>query len=107
MIHLDALKRSLLRDEATQRAYQAMTPEFELAGELIAARVRAGLTQAQVAERMHTSPSTVARMESGRSLPSLRSLGLFAAATGTRAVVRLEAPHEAPQKKSASSSDPA
>ena len=38
---------------------------------------------------MGTSPSTIARLESGRTLPSPRTLDRYARATGSRAVVRL------------------
>lgn len=91
MIELETVKKHLLSDAATRDEYHAQAPEFAIARELIAARVRAGLTQAQVAERMQTAQSTVARMESGKSLPSLRSLTRYAEATGSRAVLRLEA----------------
>ena len=67
-----------------------MAGEFEMAHELIAARARAGLTQADVAERMGTTQSTVARIEGGRATPSLRSVQRYADAVGCRAVVRLE-----------------
>lgn len=90
MIELEALKKRLLADPATKAEYDALATEFSVASELIAARARAGLTQAQVAERMQTTQSTVARMESGRMLPSLRTLSRYAEATGSRAVVRLE-----------------
>lgn len=91
MIELEDLKKRLLSDLATLEEYNAQAPHFAIARELIGARVRAGLTQAQVAERMQTAQSTVARMESGKSLPSLRSLTRYAEATGSRAVLRLEA----------------
>ena len=42
-----------------------MADEFGLARELIAAQVRAGLTQAELAERMGTTQSVVARPRSG------------------------------------------
>lgn len=90
MIELEALKKRLLADPATKAEYDALATEFSVASELIAARARAGLTQAQVAERMHTTQSTVARMENGRMLPSLRTLSCYAEATGSRAVFRLE-----------------
>ena len=64
--------------------YEASEPEFALARALIAARTRAGLTQEQVAERMATSQSVVARLEAGRVRPSTRTLARFAQATGTR-----------------------
>lgn len=85
------LKTRLLADPKTRAEYQAQAPEFEIAKELIAARARAGLSQAELAERMHTTQSTIARLESGRALPSLRTLARYAEATGSRAVVRLEA----------------
>jgi DNA-binding XRE family transcriptional regulator len=91
MTDFATLKKRLLADPETQAEYEAQAPEFAVARELIAARVRAGLTQEQVAEKMQTTQSTVARMESGRTMPSLRTLSRYAEATGSRAVVRLEA----------------
>ena len=90
MTDLATLKKRLLADPDTRAEYEAQAPEFAVARELIAARVRAGLTQEQVAEKMQTTQSTVARMESGRTMPSLRTLSRYAEATGSRAVVRLE-----------------
>lgn len=91
MTDLATLKKRLLADAETLAEYEAQAPEFAIARELIAARVRAGLTQAEIAVRMQTTQSTIARMESGRTLPSLRTLSRYAEATGSRAVVRLEA----------------
>jgi DNA-binding XRE family transcriptional regulator len=85
------LKARLLADPETRTEYDAQAPEFAIARELIAARVRAGLTQDELALRMHTTQSTIARMESGRALPSMRTLSRYAEATGSRAVLRLEA----------------
>ncbi len=87
---LKALKAELLADDSTRAAYDAQAPEFDIARELIAARARAGLTQTDVAERMGTTQSTVARLEGGRAAPSLRSVQRYAQAVGARAVVRLE-----------------
>ncbi|MEW5822744.1 MAG: helix-turn-helix transcriptional regulator [Pseudomonadota bacterium] len=90
---LDTLKDRLLADSETKAAYDALEQEYAIARELIAARARAGLSQSQLAERMHTTQSTIARLESGKSLPSLRTLTRYAEATGSRAVIRLEAAH--------------
>lgn len=72
------------KDPAFVAAYDALEEEFALASALIAARAHAGLTQDEVAERMETSQSAVARLEGGRSNASLRTLKRYAAATGTR-----------------------
>jgi DNA-binding XRE family transcriptional regulator len=88
-IDFDDLKADLLSDPEVRAEYDAMEQEFALANELISARARAGMSQADVAARMGTTQSTVARLESGRSLPSLRTLSRYAAAIGARAEVRL------------------
>lgn len=90
MSDLSKLKARLLADPDTRAAYDEQAPEFAIARELIAARVRAGLTQAEVAERMQTTQSTIARLESGRTMPALRTLERYAAATGSRTVIKLE-----------------
>lgn len=87
---LKALKSELLAKPDTRAAYDAMADEFALARELLAARTHAGLTQADVAQRMGTTQSTVARLEAGKGTPSLRSVQRYAQAVGYRAVVRLE-----------------
>ena len=46
-------------------AYDALEPEFSIADALIRARVKAGLTQAEVAVRLGVTKPAVARMESG------------------------------------------
>ena len=80
---LKTIKAEMLADAATRA-------EFETARELVAARAQAGLSQAQVAERMGTTQSTVARLESGKRPPSLRTVQRYAQAVGGRAVVRIE-----------------
>jgi ribosome-binding protein aMBF1 (putative translation factor) len=90
-IPMEEIEKRLLSDPEVRREYDALAPEFEIAAELIRARVRAGLSQAQLAERMKTSQSAVARLESGQTLPSTKTLLRFAEATGSRVQVRLSA----------------
>ena len=78
------IKADLLADPAVKAAYDGLAEEFDIAAALIDARTQAGLSQAAVASRMGTTQSVVARMESGRTLPSARSLQRYAEATGTR-----------------------
>ena len=87
---LTTLKAELLADPKTRAEYDAVANEFEMARELIAARSRAGLTQGEVAERMGTTQSVVARLESGRQAPSMRTVQRYAQAVGARAVMHLE-----------------
>jgi ribosome-binding protein aMBF1 (putative translation factor) len=56
----------------------------------IEARAQAGLSQEEVAQRMHTKQAVVARLESGRVMPSTRTLQRFAHATGTKLTIRFD-----------------
>lgn len=87
---LKALKVELLADADTRKEYDAQAEEFSMTRELIAARSRAGLTQGQVAERMGTTQSVVARLEGGGRMPSIRTVQRYAKAVGARAVVHIE-----------------
>lgn len=86
---LQQVKAELLKNPDTAAAYNEQAPAFAIARELLAARVKAGLTQADVAERMGTSQSAVARLEAGTAAPALRSVQRYAQAVGARAVVHL------------------
>ena len=90
MTELADLKVRILANPEARAEYDARAPGFDLTRELIAARARAGLTQSELAERMQTTQSTIARLEGRRTMPSMRTLARVAEATGSRAVVRLE-----------------
>ncbi len=86
---LQTIKKKMLADREVRAAYDALADEFDLARELIAARVRVGLTQAEVAARMGTTQSVVARLESGAQMPSVNTLLKFAKATRSRPIIKL------------------
>ncbi len=90
MKNLKTLKRELLTDTETRAEYEAMADEFAIARELIAARARAGMSQSEVAQRMGTTQSVVARLESGKRPPSMRTVERFAQAVGGHLVFRIE-----------------
>ena len=75
-------------DKAAKRkgfreAYEAMETEYSLARTLLSARIRAGLTQEAVADRMGTTKSAISRLEGGtKNAPSVASLKRYAEAVG-------------------------
>jgi len=77
-------------EAAFEKALAALRPEGALQREMVEARVRAGMTQQQLAEQMGTTQSAIARLESGRNSPSITTLKKIAAVTGSRLVVRLD-----------------
>jgi ribosome-binding protein aMBF1 (putative translation factor) len=83
-------ERKRAQRAAFEKALEALKPEQVLRAEMVEARVRAGFTQAQLAQRMGTTQSAIARLEAGRSSPSIATLRKLAAATGSRLVIRLD-----------------
>lgn len=84
------LKRELLKNVEVRHEHEALGPEFEIINALIKARTRAGLSQSEVAERMGTTQSVVARLEGGKTSPNVRTLRRYAEATGSTIKVTIE-----------------
>jgi ribosome-binding protein aMBF1 (putative translation factor) len=84
MTKIKDLHKTWMKDAAYRKEYDALEEEFTVMAAIAKARRRAGLSQAELARRMKTTQSTVARLESGRGQPSTRTLVRFAKATGHR-----------------------
>jgi ribosome-binding protein aMBF1 (putative translation factor) len=84
------LHRKWMKDLRYRKAHEELAPEYELAHAIINARAHAGITQEQLAKRMETTQSVIARLESGRTRPSTQTLERLAAATGTRLRIRFD-----------------
>ena len=84
MTKIKDLHKTWMKDAAYRKEYDALEEEFTVMAAIAKARRRAGLSQAELARRMKTTQSTVARLESGRGQPSTRTLLRFAKATGHR-----------------------
>jgi ribosome-binding protein aMBF1 (putative translation factor) len=82
--------REWRKDPEFVAAYDALEDEFALASALIKARGDAAMTQEQVARAMGTTQAVVARLESGKTMPSTRTLERFAKATHTRLRISFE-----------------
>jgi len=79
-----------MKNPAFVAEYEALEEEFVLASALIKARSDAEMTQEQVAAAMGTTQAVVARLESGRVMPSTRTLERFAKATRTKLRISFE-----------------
>ncbi len=87
---LRTFKAELLAKRSVREAYEELAPEYAVARAVIKARTNCGLTQAQLAKRMNTSQSYIARLENGTVLPTMKTFLRVAEATGTRARFELE-----------------
>jgi predicted transcriptional regulator len=84
-IKASELHEQAMREDAEyRRAYEALAEEFDLIAAMLDARSKAGLTQAQVAERMGVKQPVVAKLEGGKSNVSLGTLQRYAQATGCK-----------------------
>ncbi len=87
------MKEKALENQSVQEEYEALKPEFNLLREMLKARNDAGLSQAEVAERMGTKPPAIARLESsltsGRHSPSITTLKKYADAVGCHLEIKL------------------
>ena len=87
-----AIKKSALKKPRVREEYEALGPEFELLRQLLSARSKAGLSQADVAQRMGTHAPAITRLESalstGKHSPSIDTLKRYAHAVGCELQIR-------------------
>lgn len=80
MIKYETLKAKLLADNDTRKEYEDCALEYEVAYALILARQEANMTQAEVAKKMNTTQSVIARLEGGKHFPSLQTIHRYSMA---------------------------
>jgi len=89
MTKLADLKKRLMANPEFEREYAAADAEFAVIEALVRARTAADLSQAELARRIGTTQSAIARLEGGGVSPSLSTLRKYAEATGTRLEINL------------------
>lgn len=85
----DAVRDNILADPEVKAEYDALTPEFALARTVITLREKTGLTQREFASKVGINPSHLARIESGKQTPKLKTLAKLAAVAGYEVEVNL------------------
>jgi DNA-binding XRE family transcriptional regulator len=81
-----------LASEEYRKLHAELSVAEAVARVVIQLRMKLRLTQEQLAQRMHTSPSTITRLESGQYVPSLATLARVVEAGGMRLVLGFERP---------------
>ena len=90
MARISEMHKKWMKEPKYRKAYEALEEKFVLASAVVDVRNRAGLTQAALAQKMGTTQPVVARLESGRTRPSMRTLERLADATGSRLRISFE-----------------
>lgn len=78
----DQLKKELLQDPETKIEYDKLAPRYFVISKLIEARIKHGITQKELAEKIGTKQSALARFETGSINPTLDFLERLASAMG-------------------------
>lgn len=82
MIKLSSLKEEWLQDPEMKQHYDEANYEFQIAKKFIQARIDSNMTQLDVAKKMNTTQSAIARIESGKSVITTKTIYRFAKALG-------------------------
>lgn len=89
-MNLDQFKAELLKNPEIQTEYEALSPEYDLMRQIIKARIDQNMTQKQLAEKVGTKQSSIARLESGNYNPSYHFLQKIAEALGKKLTFSLQ-----------------
>jgi len=87
MARISDMHKRWMKEPRYRKEYAALEKEFVLASAAMNVRNHAGLTQEALARKMGTTQPVVARLESGRGRPSLRTLDRLAKATQSRLII--------------------
>mgnify|MGYP001586800417 CR=1 FL=1 len=78
------VKREMMHDRECKQAYENIQPKYVIIRAVLDARTKHGLTQAQLAKRVGTTQSAIARFESGAGNPTLDFLSKISYVLGKR-----------------------
>ncbi len=88
-VSFDEVKRQMFARPGFKEAYDALAPKYTLINAMLDARIKKGMTQAEIARRAGTTQSAIARFESGRTNPTLDFAARLSRAVGATLEIRL------------------
>lgn len=85
----NSYKKELLKKPGVRAEYRRLAPRYTLISRLIEVRLKKGISQSDLAEKIGTKQSAIARLESGRGNPTLGLLEKITQALGTKIEIRI------------------
>lgn len=79
-----------MKDPAFRREYEKLEPEFQIARQIIGARIRRKMSQVELAKRARTGQAVISRLEGMNAKPSLSLLERVARALNTKISVAIQ-----------------
>lgn len=93
---LEAHKAELMKNPKFRKALEELQPEFDLMEKMIIAREKAGISQKELARRIGTKQSAIARLEGGGfNKATIETLRKIADALNFRLAIKLQPKREA------------
>src|SRR3989338_3553200 len=89
----EQLKAELMRDAEFRHEYKKLEPEFQIARQMIGARIKTKMTQEELARRANTGQAVISRLEGMNAKPSISLLYRVAQALGVDFVIRIPGRH--------------
>lgn len=86
----DDFKKELLKDKRVALEYEKLKPRYKLISELISARLKKGLSQKELARKIGTKQSAIARVESGNANPTIGFLEKMTKAMDSRLEIQIK-----------------
>jgi len=83
------VKKELFKDKRVAKEYKRLAPRYQLISDLIKVRIKKGLTQEELAKKIGTKQSAIARFESGSANPSLEFLEKMTSAMDSRLKIQV------------------
>lgn len=83
-------KAKLLRDPGVRREYEKLRPEFDIASQMIEARLRKKMSQQELAKKVGTGQAVISRLEGMNAHPSISLLSRVAQALETKFEITIQ-----------------
>lgn len=84
------LKADLMKDPEFKRAYEALQPEYEIACQIIEARIKNKMSQEELAKKAGTGQAVISRLEGMNARPSMSLLIRVARALQTKFTITIQ-----------------
>jgi len=83
-------KKELLSSKKVLAEYQKLEPRYQVISQLIEARYKKGITQEELARKIGTKQSAIARIESGSANPTIAFLEKATSALGSKLIIQIK-----------------
>jgi len=80
----EELHKKWMKDPEYRREYEKLEPEFQIARQIIAARIKRKMSQKELAEKIGTGQAVISRLEGMNAKPSISLLARVAEALKTQ-----------------------